>query len=111
MFRQILISGTGTMYLAAYNGIPAGLLYWIADGNDARIEALLTIPEVWGSGVAAALMNRTLADTASYPAIHVWPFVENHRARRFYEKHGFHATGVSRLGDTSEVEYLYDCNS
>lgn len=111
MFRQILSSGIGTMYLAFTDTRPVGLLYWLPEGETARIEALLTIPEAWGAGVAAALMGRIIQDASAHQTISVWPFAKNQRARRFYEKHGFHATGVSRLGDTTEVEYLYDCNS
>lgn len=106
MFQQILSSGTGTMYLARLGDTASGLLYWLPEGNTVRIEALLTIPEVWGEGVAAALMNRVLADTVGFHTISVWPFAENHRARRFYEKHGFSPSGRSRMGDANEVEYL-----
>nr|MBQ8245334.1 GNAT family N-acetyltransferase [Oscillospiraceae bacterium] len=107
MFRQILSSGVGTMYLAFQNTRPVGLLYWLPEGDSARIEALLTIPEVWGTGIAAALIGRTIQDTSAHQTIAVWPFAENHRARRFYEKQGFFPTGNSRMGDAEEMEYVY----
>lgn len=106
MFRKILASGTGTMYLAQANGQAAGLLYWLDDGEIARIEALLTVPEVWGKGIASALIEQALADTVNFRCITVWPFSKNHRARRFYEKHSFTPTGRCRMGDAAEVEYL-----
>ena len=108
MFSQLLASDAGTMYLALLNEEPVGLLYWLDERSDARIEALLTIPEVWGKGVSAALMDHALEDVkeAGYTAIHVWPFAENYRARRFYEKHGFHSTDQIRMGDTAEIEYI-----
>ena len=108
MFATILASNIGTMYLAQWNGQPAGLLYWLEEQGDARIEALLTIPEVWGKGVSATLMERALADikAAGYSVVHVWPFADNRRARRFYEKQGFHPSGQTRMGDAVEVEYL-----
>ena len=107
MFRQILSSGIGTMYLAQLKGQSVGLLYWLPEGGTARIEALLTVPEVWGKGVAAALMDRALADSTAFSSLTVWPFRENHRAKRFYEKHGFTPTGRTRMGDAGEVEYVY----
>jgi RimJ/RimL family protein N-acetyltransferase len=107
MFRQILSSGEGTMYLAERQGIPAGLLYRLSEEESARIEALLTVPEVWGKGVAAGLMKQALSDTIDFSAVTVWPFAENHRARRFYEKHGFHPTGQTRTGDAVEMEYCF----
>ena len=105
MFRQIIASGEGIMYLAQLDGQAVGLLYRLSEGENIRIEALLTVPEVWGKGVAAALLENAVSDASSCKSITVWPFAENHRARRFYEKHGFSATGNSRMGDASEIEY------
>ena len=108
MFSQILASNIGTMYIARLDAQPAGLLYRLEEQGNARIEALLTIPNVWGKGVSAALMERALADikAAGYSVVYVWPFAENHRARRFYEKQGFHPSGQIRMGDAVEMEYL-----
>lgn len=106
MFRQLIASGIGNLYLARMDGRSVGLLYWLPEEESARIEALLTVPEVWGKGIAAALMEQTLADTSTYSKITVWPFAENHRARRFYEKHGFSPTGRTRMGDAEETEYV-----
>lgn len=109
MFSQLLDSGIGTMYLATLDEKPAGLLYWLTENENPRIEALLTISEAWGRGVGAALIERALADigAAGYSAASVWSFAENHRARHFYEKHGFHPTGQTRIGDASEMEYIH----
>lgn len=109
MFCHILASGVGTMYLAALDHRPMGLLYWHAESEEhARIEALLTVPEAWGKGVGAALMGTALADMSAkgFRAVHVWPFAENHRAQRFYQKFGFTATGNTHQGDALEFEYL-----
>ena len=111
MFHQLLTSGVGTMYLARMDGQPMGLLYWLEEENRAaRIEALLTCPEAWGKGVAAALITRCVTDAkaAGCTALQVWPFAENHRAKHFYEKHQFLPTGNSRVGDATETEYI--CN-
>ena len=62
MFRQIIRSGIGTMYLAQLDGQAVGLLYLLPEGETARIEALLTVPAVWGKGVAAALLEQAIAD-------------------------------------------------
>ena len=112
MFSQIVSSGVGTMYLASLDSHPAGLLYWVAEDRSARIEAILTIPSVWGKGVAAALMERALSDVknAGCSSIQVWPFAENHRARHFYEKHGFSPSGRERVADATEVEYCRQIN-
>lgn len=109
MFSQLLSSGEGTMHLARLDGQPAGLLYWLPESaQEARIEALLTIPEAWGKGVGGTLMTQALADTkaAGHSTLPVWPFAQNHRARRFYEKQGLSPTGRTRMGDAEEVEYI-----
>ena len=109
MFHQLLTSGVGTMYLARMDGHPTGLLFWLEEENHtARIEALLTCPEAWGKGVAAALITRCVTDAkaAGCTALQVWPFAENHRAKRFYEKHQFLPTGATRTGDVPEEEYI-----
>ena len=108
MFAQILASSIGTMYLAQLDEQPAGLLYFLTEGNTARIEALLTVPAAWGKGVAASLILQAMEDarSAGCTSVRVWPFAENHRARRFYEKHGFHPSGESRMGEAEEMEYL-----
>ena len=109
MFTQLLASGAGTMYLAKGDGQPLGLLFWLEEENrTARIEAILTCPEAWGKGIAAALMERCVTDAkaAGYDTLQVWPFAENHRAKRFYEKHRFLPTGNTRMGDALEEEYI-----
>ena len=108
MFSQLLSSDFGAMYLAFLDKVPAGLLCLVPENpEEARIEALLTIPEAWGRGVGPALMETAFshAKSAGFASIHVWPFAENHRARRFYEKWGFAPTGRERLGDAPEIEY------
>lgn len=48
-----------------------------------------------GAGIAAALMDWAIATAASRCARHIQlsVYVDNHRARRFYERYGFHAVG------------------
>ena len=86
MFSHILTSGEGTMYLAEADGVPMGLLYWLPEENSMRIEALLTVPEAWGQGVGAALLEKAISDAVARKmrCAHVWPFAQNIRARRFY---------------------------
>ena len=48
-----------------------------------------------GAGIAASLMDWALGTVASEGARHIQlsVYVDNHRARRFYERYGFHAVG------------------
>jgi RimJ/RimL family protein N-acetyltransferase len=53
-----------------------------------------TAMSTWGTGLAGELHNALIA---TYPAdlarLRLRVFAENHRARRFWEKHGWHPTG------------------
>ena len=55
-----------------------------------------TAPATWGSGLASSLHEAVLATFAGAgagPLIRLRVFEANARARRFYEKHGWRATG------------------
>ena len=64
-----------------------------------RSEELLhfgTAPATWGSGLASSLHDAvlaTLAEAGVGPLTGLRVFDANTRARRFYEKHGWRATG------------------
>lgn len=59
------------------------------------LDQLYVLKEWHGKGVAAALMDWAVTAAAGRGArhIHLSVFVGNHRARRFYERYGFHAVG------------------
>ncbi|MBV9527676.1 GNAT family N-acetyltransferase [Sphingomonas sp.] len=56
---------------------------------------LYVLKEWIGAGIGRALMDRALGLIRDKQARHVQlsVFVDNHRARRFYERYGFHAVG------------------
>jgi len=56
---------------------------------------LYVLKDWHGAGVAAALMDWAIAAAAKSRAEHVQlsVYVDNHRARRFYERYGFHPVG------------------
>jgi GNAT superfamily N-acetyltransferase len=86
--------------------------------NSAEIRAFFARPDVWGSGVAARLMQdlcRVLRD-GGIREVALWTPRDAHRARGFYEKVGFTLTGSSRTdqvrdwtsgedAELAEVEY------
>lgn len=70
-----------------------------------EIEAIHSLPETWGTGLGAAMLEFALKGRATG----LWAFEENARARRFYEKHGFAFTGETRVSEfDGAVEVRYE---
>jgi ribosomal protein S18 acetylase RimI-like enzyme len=71
-------------------------------GEQRELFAIYVLPESWGSAAASGLMHAALDAMQSRgvdDAI-LWVLDDNPRARRFYEREGWHADG------TAESEYL-----
>ncbi|SDT48025.1 GNAT family N-acetyltransferase [Actinoplanes derwentensis] len=62
--------------------------------KDDQLLHLGTSVESWGSGLASAAHAEILALLPENPRL--WVFTGNHRARRFYAKHGWEPTGRTR---------------
>ena len=74
------------------------------DGR-AEIEAIHSLPESWGTGLGAAMLDFALRGRSAG----LWAFEENRRARRFYEKQGFAFTGERRISEfDGAVEVRYE---
>ena len=70
-----------------------------------EIEAIHSLPESWGTGLGAAMLDFALRGRSAG----LWAFEENRRARRFYEKHGFAFTGETRISEfDGAVEVRYE---
>ena len=73
-----------------------------------EIEAIHTLPESWGTGLGAAMLEFALEETNAEKGAGLWAFWKNGRARRFYEKHGFTWTGETRVSEfDGELEVRY----
>ena len=85
-----------------------GFLCWQETENGAEIVAIHSLPESWGTGLGRAMMTEALKQIGDRP-VHLWTFKKNTRARRFYEKHGFHWDGTERISEFDgalEVRYV-----
>lgn len=78
-----------------------------ADGA-AELRCIHSLPDNWRRGYGSRMMERVLADVkaAGYETIVLWVFVRNERAIRFYEAHGFTASG-KRQDAFGAVEEMY----
>ena len=88
-------------------GENSGMLAWQETEHSAEIIAVHSLPESIGTGLGGAMLEEALAQIGE-KAVFLWAFKENMRARRFYEKHGFHWEGnerVSEFDGALEVRY------
>ena len=101
-FSAELASGLYTFRLAIASGIVAGYvklgppqLPIEAPQRTVELCQLYVLKEWHGSGIARSLMDWAIADAQRQGAEHIQlsVYVDNHRARRFYERYGFHAVG------------------
>jgi GNAT superfamily N-acetyltransferase len=66
-------------------------------GSAAEIRGFYSDPDAWGSGIASLLMTQMCAALADeFDEVVLWTLRDAPRARRFYEKVGFRATGDTR---------------
>ena len=86
------------------DGKMMGLLVF-SEKAGVEIEAIHSLPESWGTGLGAAMLDFALKGRAAG----LWAFEKNARARRFYEKHGFAFTGERRISEfDGAVEVRYE---
>ncbi|MBA2773817.1 MAG: GNAT family N-acetyltransferase [Nocardioidaceae bacterium] len=73
-----------------------GQLVGYAAYGDGWLRHFGVVPEHWGSGRAQALYAAVVerATAAGSPTTYLWVLVDNHRARAFYRRLGWHDTDV-----------------
>jgi len=85
-----------------------GFLCWQETEDGVEIVAIHSLPPSWGTGLGHAMLTEALKQIGGRP-VYLWAFKENSRARRFYEKHGFHWDGSQRVSEfdaAEEVRYV-----
>lgn len=91
-------------------GEESGMLAWQQTEEGTEIIAIHTLPESWGTGLGTAMLTEALNQIGERP-VFLWTFKKNTRARRFYEKHGFHWDGTERVSEFDgalEVRYVIE---
>ncbi|MFL6100515.1 MAG: GNAT family N-acetyltransferase [Actinomycetales bacterium] len=84
--------GAGEVLVAATDKVVLGMATVRSDGGDNHFLARLYVdPAAQGSGVGSALLDAATAQCAGTISLTVLSV--NHRARDFYERHGFLPTG------------------
>lgn len=98
MLHQAMLSGKQVFLLT--DAEPVGVV--AVDGS--IIEHLYVLPDQQGHGYGSKLLAFAIERCKGTPTL--WVLSTNERARRFYERRGFRATGVTKpLSDTlCEIE-------
>jgi GNAT superfamily N-acetyltransferase len=91
-FRARLLEGLSSVRVAEHRGVAVGFC-WVKDDE---VYQLFVDAEARGTGVSPALLADGEARIASSGAATAWLTcaIGNHRAARFYEKHGWRRVGT-----------------
>ena len=94
-WTEALASPELTVLVSEEDGAPVGAAGYRHDW----LDGLYVVPELWGRGVGAELHDHVLdrLRERGSPQCHLWVLEENHRARRFYERRGWHQNGTTRV--------------
>jgi ribosomal protein S18 acetylase RimI-like enzyme len=114
--RITLVAETGTAVVGFASFGPERLPRGGADRKVPRAElyAIYVLPQHWSTGAGRALLAQVVAHVrgSRYASIALWVLEGNTRARRFYERAGFVATGErqtgERHGDVAEMRYVLE---
>jgi GNAT superfamily N-acetyltransferase len=93
-FAEVVLTTT-EVWLIEEAGLPVALL--VLDGD--WVDQLYVDPDHTGRGFGTQLVG--LAQLLRPAGLELWTFQSNRGARRFYERHGFVAVGMTN-GDNEE---------
>ena len=99
---------TGQVTIAIQNGAVIGMMALSDDGTVGWIDQLYLHPRAVGRGIGTTLLEHAKAELGA--PIRLYTFQASARARRFYERHGFHVIAVGDSSDNEEQcpDVLYE---
>ena len=112
MYKKLLDENKGNGYILELDGKPHGIAWWDASREKdmpeyAELICIHSLKDNWHKGYGSMMMDRVLEDVkaAGYSKIMLWVFDNNFRAIKFYEAHGFEASGRKQpaLGAVEEM--------
>lgn len=113
MYRKILEQGSVKIKVGFIEGIPHCIAGWRQSYNQkgtqtAELIYIHSMQAHWGQGFGSQMIKEILQNMKGegYAEVMLWVFEENSRARRFYEKHGFHQNQARKeIHGITEVMY------
>ncbi len=112
MYKRLLEEQRGNGYILEIDGKPHCIAWWCeARDKDmpgyAELACIHSLKDNRHKGYGSMVMKQVLGDVkaAGYSKIMLWVFDNNVRAIKFYEKHGFTASGRKQpaLGAVEEM--------
>ena len=116
LYSKLLNENIGNGFILTIDENPHCIAYWDKTRNDemegySEIICIHSLCDNWGKGYGTEMINHILSDikNSGFNKVMLWVFKENHRARKFYEKHGFVLTEKSKnFSNAIEVMYCKD---
>lgn len=115
MYKSLIDENKGNGYILELDGKPHCIAWWDASREKdmpgyAELICIHSLMDNWHKGYGSMMMDRVLGDVkaAGYSKIMLWVFDSNVRAIRFYEEHGFTASGRKQPA-LGAVEEMYVC--
>src|SRR4051794_32189780 len=96
--REAVASPSRRTIIGELDGTAAGYASLdFASPTIAELKRLFVQPEHWGIGLASALLEEAIATAfaAGYRSMRLFTPTGNVRARRFYEREGWHVAGTA----------------
>ena len=116
MYRRLLEGNVGNGYILSVDGEDHCIAWWDATREKdmpgyAELICIHSLHGRWRMGYGSAMMKTLLSDIkkAGYKRVMLWVFEDNHRARSFYEAHGFTTEGKIKP-DITPNEIMYEKN-
>lgn len=114
LYNKLLKENIANGFILTINEIPHCMAYWDKSRDEemkgyAEIICIHSLCNNWRKGYGTEMMNYILKDikNSGFNKVMLWVFKENHRARKFYEKHGFILTEkTQKFSDYIEVMYF-----
>jgi len=104
-WRARVVSGQRHVWAAWSGAAVVGVVSWTLNLSPRQVDELNTLyvsVGLHGTGLAGELLAVALGDRTA----RLWVFEANHRARNFYSKHGFAATGAAQPDPGTGVREL-----
>jgi len=114
MYKNLLEDKVGNGYILEVEAVPHCIAWWDSTRDEtmegyAELICIHSLPNNWNKGYGTKMIEKVLQDMriAGFEKVMLWVFVDNIRARKFYEALGFIETEkIVPAFETTEICYI-----